>query len=110
MYYFFGPAATLNSIAANQSKLTAADDMMAGNILFASNIAFSDAWCFNAAAASDYCEIIGSEGKINFSFFRSSNIELVTGSGSTHFTFEPLQHDLQPMIEKNSRVFFRRSR
>jgi predicted dehydrogenase len=105
MYYFFGSAVKVNGIAANQSKVTAAADMVSGNILFASNISFSGIWCFNAATDSDYCEIIGSQGKINFSFFGSNSIELLTNSGSSYFTFEPLLHVQQPMIEKTVQYF-----
>ena len=105
VYYFFGPAATLTGIVTNQAGGYAADDMVAGNILFENKIAFSGAWCFNAATASDHCEIIGSEGKIVFSFFSGNSIELVTASGSTHFSFESLQHVQQPMIEKTVQYF-----
>jgi predicted dehydrogenase len=78
------------------------EDMVAGNMLFENGIAFSGAWCFNAAAGleKDYCEIIGSAGKICFSIFEGLTISLITGGKTETFTFEPLPHVQQPMIEK----------
>ncbi len=105
MYYFFGQAKTITGIAANQAQRYAADDLVAGNILFNNGIAFSGAWCFNAPISSDYCEIIGSAGKISFGFFSGNSIELVINSNSRVLSFDPLQHVQQPMIEKTVQYF-----
>ena len=68
MYYFFGRVQKVTGIATNQGGQYAADDMVAGNILFENGVAFSGAWCFNAPQPADYVEIIGSKGKIGFAF------------------------------------------
>jgi predicted dehydrogenase len=105
MYHFFGPAKKITGIAANQAGLYAADDMVAGNILFETGVAFTGAWCFTAAANSDLCELTGSKGSIRFSFFSGDSIELFIAGKSTRIEFPALQHVQQPMIEQTVRYF-----
>lgn len=105
MYYFFGPVQKVTGIAINQAGNYTADDMVAGNILFKIGIAFSGAWCFNAAATIDRCEIIGSAGKISFQIFNGNTITLDTGDTTTTLSFDALQHVQQPMIETTVKYF-----
>jgi predicted dehydrogenase len=105
MYHLFGPAKKITGIATNQAGVYTADDLVAGNILFTNGIAFSGSWCFNAASEADHCEIIGSAGKLCFSFFSGNSIELVTNNTSSTFKFDALQHVQQPMIEKIVQYF-----
>jgi predicted dehydrogenase len=107
MYYFFGPVKTVTGIATNQGGIYAADDLIAGNILFKNGTAFSGTWCFNAApqAVKDQCHIIGTEGKISFSVFAGNTITVLTnGKISTH-PFDILQHVQEPMIKATVRYF-----
>ena len=107
MIHFFGPAQKVTGIATNQGGLYAADDMVAGNILFENGIAFSGTWCFNAAAAAekDHCEIIGTAGKLSFSVFSGSTLTMLANGETTIFSFDALQHVQQPMIEATVRYF-----
>ena len=105
MYWLFGRAKKIAGIAINQNNSYKADDMVAGNILFENGIAFSGAWCFNTAEAVDHCEIIGSNGKLSFSFFSGNRIELVSNGQTTHYEFDALLHVQQPMIEKLVQYF-----
>ncbi len=105
MYYFFGPVQKVTGVAANQAGNYTADDMVAGNILFKTGIAFSGAWCFNAATTVDQCEIIGSEGKISFQVFSGNTITLNTRDTTTTLSFDTLQHVQQPMIEATAQYF-----
>jgi len=105
LYHLFGNAKNVTGMALNQAGIYKADDMVAGNILFENGIVFSGAWCFNAYEQSDRCEIIGSKGKIGFSFFDGGGIELLTGSTTTIFDFDALQHVQQPMIEAVTNYF-----
>ncbi|MFZ1371089.1 MAG: hypothetical protein WAR78_11940, partial [Ferruginibacter sp.] len=89
----------------NQAGSYAADDMVAGNILFANGIVFSGNWCFNAPGSIDRCEIFGENGTISFSFFSSTDIEICIGEKTTNLHFDPLQHVQQPMIEKVVQYF-----
>ena len=125
MYHFFGPAQKVTGIASNQGGVYAADDMVAGNILFKSGVAFSGTWCFNVAAevAKDHCEIIGTKGKISFCVFSGNTVELLEvgaghggiasglgvtaglGGKMTTLSFDELQHAQQPMIGATVQYF-----
>lgn len=105
MYYLFGGANKVSGITANQSKLYTADDLVIGHIRFANNIHFSGAWCFTAAEANDHCEIIGSSGRISFSFFSGNHILQTINGQTIRFDFEPLQHVQQPMIAQTVNFF-----
>jgi predicted dehydrogenase len=100
MYYFFGGIRKVSGIATNQGGLYGADDMVAGNVLFESGVAFSGTWCFNAGAdaAVDRCEILGTEGKISFTVFSGNTIEVLAGGKTTTLSFDELPHAQQPMI------------
>ena len=102
MYHFFGDVQKAGGIALNQSGKYAADDLVAGNILFRSGVVFNGLWCFSVSPGEerDHCEIIGSAGKISFSVFGDPTFNLTTQNGTETFSFEPLQHVQQPMIEK----------
>jgi predicted dehydrogenase len=105
MYYFFGPAQKITGMATNQAGNYAADDLVTGNILFTNGIVFSGSWCFNAAATTDHCEIIGSEGSIYFSVFGGNTITVIAKGVKDCFSFDSLQHVQQPMIEKIVQYF-----
>lgn len=109
LYYIFGKAKEITGLAVNQAGNYTADDLVTGNIVFENKIVFSGAWCFNAPEQSDRCEIIGSKGKLHFSFFDGGGIELVTNNTTTVFNFDALQHVQQPMIEKTVQYFLGRS-
>lgn len=107
MYYFFGSVNKASGIAINQGKNYAADDMVMGNILFNNGITFSSSWCFNAAkeVEMDYCEIIGTGGKLSFSIFGEPVISVFANHKKYHITFTKLQHVQQPMIEQTVNYF-----
>jgi predicted dehydrogenase len=107
MYYFFGEVKKVNGIATNQGTNYKADDLVAGNILFKNNIAFSGVWCFNAApeATTDYCEIIGTKGKISFNVFNGNTINILLNGKATMLSFDELQHVQQPMIDATVKYF-----
>ena len=105
MYYFFGAVEKMNGIAVNQSSNYEADDLVVGNILFKNRIIFNGSWCFNAATSIDNCTIIGSNGSIQFSVFGGTIIALNINDVTQMFSFEPLKHVQQPMIEKTVQYF-----
>ncbi len=108
MYHLFGSAKKISGIALNQSGNYAAADMVSGTILFENNIVLSGTWCFNAHEQNDHCTIIGSEGKIHFSFFNGNFIQLTTKTGTENFDFEFLQHVQQPLIARVVQYFLGR--
>ena len=102
LIFLFGEVEKATGLSAVQGKSYQADDIVAGNILFKNGTLFAGVWCFNVAAEleKDSCEIIGTDGKISFSFFENKPI-IVTREGKTEtIQFDPLPHVQQPMIEK----------
>lgn len=101
MYYFFGGVKSASGISVNQDDQYNADDAVAGNILFTNGIIFNGLWCFNVDEKQerDNCEIIGSNGSINFSVFGAQNISITINGNTEVISFEALQHVQQPMIE-----------
>ncbi len=100
MYYFFGDTEKASGYSANQLRLYAADDIVAGNIVFKNGVLFSGLWCFSAPVEKDSCEIVGSEGKVIFSFFEHKPITVWKEGKTETIVFDPLPHVQQPLIEK----------
>ena len=105
MYYFFGAPKKITGIALNQAGNYSADDLVAGNIIFENGVAFNGTWCFNAAATTDNCEIVGSTGSIYFSVFGGNTITVIAKGVREIFSFDSLEHVQQPMIEKVVQYF-----
>jgi predicted dehydrogenase len=107
MYYFFGEIDKAYGVSTNQAGLYNADDIVAGNILFKSGVIFHSIWCFsvNDNDEKDYCEIVGSNGKIGFSFFEHRPIMLTVNGKTEALSFDPLPHVQQPLIEKIVKYF-----
>ena len=102
MYYFFGEPDRSSGLATNQAGLYNADDIVTGNILFKSGVIFHGIWCFsvNERDEKDYCEIVGNNGKIGFSFFEHRPVMLTINGKTETLSFDPLQHVQQPLIER----------
>jgi predicted dehydrogenase len=102
LYYFFGEVDTAFGISATQGKANQADDIVTGTIAFKNGVLFSGVWCFDVPPGleNDMCEIIGSEGKISFSFFEHKPVILTRHGKTETISFDPLAHVQQPMIEK----------
>lgn len=106
-YFLFGQIAEASGVSVNQARIYNADDMVAGNILFKNSVVMNGTWNFSSSpkAATDVCEIIGTKGKITFSFFGNSKVELVTHAGKKNLLFHAQKHIQQPMIEKIVQYF-----
>lgn len=102
MYYFFGTPVSMSGMAANQTRVYDADDIVTGNILFESGVLFNGLWSFNVPETDekDHCEIVGEKGKISFSFFEHRPITLTIDGKTESLSFDALQHVQQPMIQK----------
>lgn len=100
--YFFGEPAIATGLAASQDGLYPSDDIVAGNILFKNGVIFQGIWCFNVPPEleQDSCEIVGSKGKISFSFFEHKPVHLIRDGKTETFLFDALEHVQQPMIEQ----------
>lgn len=107
MYYFFGDAERVGGFSANQNKHYDADDIVAGQIQFQSGAIFQGIWSFNVPPihAIDQCEITGTRGKIRFSFFSGTTVDLVIDGVLSQLQFDTLQHVQQPMIDAVVKFF-----
>lgn len=101
MIHYFGAITNASGSSANQSKLTQADDIVTGKIEFENGVLFEGLWYFSAPASetSDSCEIVGSKGRISFSFF-GTEVLLSKGEEKIKFSFENPVFVQEPMIQK----------
>lgn len=106
LLWIFGDAQTAFGISTNQLGLYASRDIVSGIARFDHNIVFTGTWCFSLEndQQEDICEIVGTKGKICFSFF--SNFLSVEKNGKTlPIIINTPQHIQQPMIEQVVRYF-----
>lgn len=100
--YIFGPIESVNGIAKNQSGHYTAADIIQGSWHFKNGIIGNGSWCFtvDSAAETDEMIIIGSKGKIKFSFFGEPKIYLERSKYDTEvFKFDMPKHIQQPLIQ-----------
>jgi predicted dehydrogenase len=97
----FGPIVSARGFVANQAGLYPAEDVVAADFAFGSGVLGSGIWCFTVSEASrtERTEIVGSRGRISFSFFEPAPIRLETAEGVEAFEFSPPQHIQQPLIQ-----------
>lgn len=107
LYWLFGKPDHIHVQAVNQGKIYNAPDQLMVQLSFVNDIQFNGVWNFNVAetAAADTCEIIGDNGMIRFSFFRSGRIELINPDGTQLLERENPIHIQQPHIENVVRYF-----
>jgi predicted dehydrogenase len=105
MYYFFGKPERIKGISVNAAGLYDADDTVCGQIVFQNKIVFNGSWCFTIDDQQEWCEIVGSEGKISFRVFEQAPVVVVKNGKQTTFEFDKLQHVQQPMIDNVVRYF-----
>ncbi len=100
--FLLGPVKEAGGISINQTGYYHAVDMVAAAFLFESGVAGTGSWCFSVPEhfKNDSTVIIGSEGKITFSFFEHQNIFVEKSDGSKlHFNIPHPQIIQQPLIQ-----------
>jgi len=100
--YLFGPIVEACGFARNQAGLYPAEDIVTGSFRFENGILGQGTWCFTTSEMSDreITTLIGSKGQISFSYFGGWNVLLeVEGKEKEIFTFQPIKHIQQPLIE-----------
>lgn len=99
--YVFGPIKYASGISRNQAGLYPADDIVVANFEFESGILGNGSWCYtiNKEQRIDEAQIIGSKGKITFSFFEKYSIKVETGSYSEELHIPYPMHVQQPLID-----------
>lgn len=100
LYWIFGAANKVMGISGNQLNQYASRDLVSGMIEYPHGIVFNGIWCFSVDShqQQDICELIGSKGKISFSFF-GHEIYLEKGDQKEKIEFAPFDHIQQPMIQ-----------
>jgi predicted dehydrogenase len=99
--YVLGPIKTAQGIARNQAGLYHADDIVVANFEFESGVLGTGSWCYtlNKEQRLDESQLIGSKGKITFSFFEKFTIKVETETGVEEFNIPYPEHVQQLLIE-----------
>jgi predicted dehydrogenase len=100
--FLLGPIKEAKGFSLNQSGYYPADDMVAATFLFESGVTGTGSWCFTVPEnlKSDKTVIIGSGGKITFSFFENQDILVEKSDGSTlRFNIPHPENIQQPLIQ-----------
>lgn len=98
--FLLGPIKKVKGFSTNQGGAYEIDDIASGSYLFESGVHGIGTWCFSAFQREDRNEIIGSKGKICFSTFGQSPIEIYTADGKKEeIMLENPLHIQQPLIE-----------
>jgi len=99
--YILGQIKSANGIARNQAGLYDADDITVASFEFESGVLGNGVWCFtiNKEQREDKAQIVGSKGRINFSFFEKFDIVVETESGTETYNIPYPAHVQQPLIE-----------
>ena len=97
--YLLGPIAAATGHATNQAGHYAAEDAVTASFAFASGALGTGAWNFAADARKDRIEIIGDRGRLCFSTFAFTPVELTTDTGAQTFAIDPPAHVQQPLVE-----------
>lgn len=99
--FLLGPIQSASGISRNQAGLYEADDLVVATFAFESGVLGTGSWCFivNPEQRMEQTQLIGSEGKITFSFFENFVIQVETRTGTETLTVPFPEHVQQPLIE-----------
>ena len=99
--YAFGPVKKASGISRNQAGLYAADDMVVANFEFGSGVLGNGSWCFtvNKEQQIEEGQLIGSLGRIRFSFFDDFIITVEKREGTETYNLPYPEHVQQPLID-----------
>ena len=101
MDFLFGPIQEVHAKALNQANKYSTEDLVSASFVLQNNIVINGNWCFTVPEflEQDTIEIIGEKGKISFSCFAFSPIELETVNGVQTFAFSKPRHVQQDLIQ-----------
>jgi predicted dehydrogenase len=106
LIHIFGAPNYVNGFSENQSQINEVADITFGQLIFNKDIIFNGIWSFNSHPDQEIeqCEIIGSKGKIVFSFF-GNDLHLTINGQTELFSFKNTEHIQQNMIEQTVNYF-----
>jgi predicted dehydrogenase len=97
--FLLGPIAHASGHAQNQAGLYQSEDAVTASFAFESGVLGSGTWSFAASDRRDQIEVIGDKGRIAFSTFAFTPVELTTEAGTQDFAFDPPQHVQYPLVQ-----------
>lgn len=99
--YVFGPIKEVKGTATNQAGLYATNDVVAAAFQFESGVMGTGSWCFTVPEKQsvDVTEIVGSKGKISFSFFSNTVLHVETETKVENFDIPHPAHVHQPLVD-----------
>lgn len=99
--FALGPIKMARGISRNQAGLYAADDIVVATFEFESGVVGTGSWCFTGSKRHrlDETYLLGSSGKITFSFFEKFIIRVETEDSAEEFDLPYPTHVQQPLIE-----------
>lgn len=101
LQYLLGTITKVKSVVTNQMQRYEAEDVVSTAFQFENGVVGAGLWCFSVAegANEDIIDIIGTKGKISFSTFGYTPIELTSVDVNKTFEIGPPKHAQQPYIE-----------
>ena len=101
MEYLFGPVNEVKGFGTNRSGLYAPDDTVVASFRYNSGLIGTGSWCFTVPKEhkKDQTEIVGSKGKITFTFFEKPELNIESENYSDHLNIPHPKHIQQPLIE-----------
>jgi predicted dehydrogenase len=99
--FVFGYVKTARGFSRNQGKLYPADDVVVSCFTFESGVVGTGSWCFTSSSRprQDETFLIGTKGRITFSFFEKCTIRIETEGATEEMEIPYPEHVQQPLIE-----------
>lgn len=99
--YVFGPIKEVKGLATNQAGLYQVEDAVTAAFQFDSGVMGTGSWCFTVPdkQTSEVTEIIGSKGRISFSFFSNTVLHIETETMVENFDIPHPEHVHQPLVD-----------
>ena len=99
--YVFGRIKKVAGVATNQAGLYATDDAVSAAFQFESGVVGTGSWCFTVPEkqSMDVCELVGSKGRISFSFFSNTVLHVETETMVENFNIPHPAHVHQPLVD-----------
>jgi len=99
--FALGPIKSARGISRNQAGLYEADDVVMAAFEFESGVVGSGSWCFTGSKRhrTDETYLLGTEGKITFSFFEHFTIKVETQDITQEYELPYPPHVQQPLLK-----------
>jgi predicted dehydrogenase len=99
--YVFGPIKKVKGTAVNQVGLYDVEDAVTAAYQFESGVLGTGSWCFTVPEkqSMDVTEIVGSRGRISFSFFSNTVLHIETDTMVENFNIPHPKHVHQPLVD-----------